>query len=158
MIRAYEEKDLDAVIAIANRAWAPINAAYRALYGEELFQRIFPNAETRAGVNLQRDMEAHPGQTIVCASSGRVIAFCNYWMEEDKKVGVVGYNAVDPECGLKGIGQEMYAWVLSEFRRKGMLYARVLTGLDEGHARARRAYERAGFNISHGSVTYYKKL
>jgi hypothetical protein len=39
-----------------------------------------------------------------------------------------------------------------------MSYATVQTGLDEGHAPARRAYERAGFDISHSRITYYRKL
>jgi hypothetical protein len=39
-----------------------------------------------------------------------------------------------------------------------MRYARVLTGLDAGHERARRAYARAGFNRGHGTVTLYAKL
>ena len=39
-----------------------------------------------------------------------------------------------------------------------MAYAKVHTGLDDAHARARRAYERAGFDISHQEVNYYLKL
>jgi metal-dependent HD superfamily phosphatase/phosphodiesterase len=39
-----------------------------------------------------------------------------------------------------------------------MVYAKVGTGLDYAHARARRAYERAGFDIRHEEVTYYMKL
>ncbi|MBT4097360.1 MAG: GNAT family N-acetyltransferase, partial [Gemmatimonadetes bacterium] len=34
----------------------------------------------------------------------------------------------------------------------------VGTGLDDAHAPARRAYERAGFDIAQQDVTYYKKL
>ena len=39
-----------------------------------------------------------------------------------------------------------------------MTYAKVATGLDDAHAPARRAYERAGFDIKVEDVTYYKKL
>jgi hypothetical protein len=39
-----------------------------------------------------------------------------------------------------------------------MRFAMVTTGLDEGHARARRAYERAGFDRSLHFLTYYKEL
>ena len=34
----------------------------------------------------------------------------------------------------------------------------VTTGLDDGHAPARRAYEKAGFEKNLPSLTYYKKL
>jgi len=39
-----------------------------------------------------------------------------------------------------------------------MLYAKVQTGLDEAHAPARRAYERAGFKTRLESVAYYMDL
>ena len=52
----------------------------------------------------------------------------------------------------------MYAAVLDHFRSQGMLYAKVVTGMDYAHEPARRAYERAGFNIRHEDVTYYMKL
>ena len=76
----------------------------------------------------------------------------------EKKIGEIGNNAVDPQCELKGIGQQMYRAVFEHFRRHGLLYAKVQTGLDEAHARARRAYDRAGFDIRHEDVTYYRKL
>ena len=157
-IRPYRAEDLPVIVDIANRAWRPINAAYRAEYGDELFAMLFPTPDTRAGENVRRDIEARPDQTIVVEHEGRVVGFCNYWTEETPPLGVVGYNAVDPDAGLKGVGQQMYARVLGEFRRRGLRYARVLTGLDAGHAPARRAYERAGFSIGHGAVTLYARL
>jgi ribosomal protein S18 acetylase RimI-like enzyme len=73
-------------------------------------------------------------------------------------MGIIGNNAVDPDCGLKGIGQQMYRFALERFRAEGMAWANVDTGLDEGHAPARRAYERAGFDITISSIHYYRKL
>jgi ribosomal protein S18 acetylase RimI-like enzyme len=158
MIRAYTPDDLDTVVDIANRAWRPIHEAYRKAMGDDVFQALIPNPETRVGELVKTDIEAHPGQTIVCVEDGKIVGFCDYFFEEDKTLGVIGYNATDPDCHLKGIGQQMYRWVLDEFRRRGMRFARVYTGLDDGHAPARRAYERAGFNIQRGNVTYYMKL
>ena len=43
-------------------------------------------------------------------------------------------------------------------RAEGMKIITVNTGLDEGHAPARRAYERAGFTAPLESVTYSKLL
>ena len=70
----------------------------------------------------------------------------------------VGYNAADPDCGLKGVGQLIYRTVLDEFRKRGVRIATVHTGLDDGHAPARHAYQRAGFNIQIPSVNYYMEL
>lgn len=38
---------------------------------------------------------------------------------------------------------------------EGMKYATVSTGLDDGHAPARRAYEKMGFSKNLPSVKYY---
>ena len=157
-IRPYRPEDLETIVDIADRAWRPINRAYQEAYGDDLYAILFPNPDTRVGENVKRGIEAHPGRTIVCEEDDRIIGFCNYWIDDEKKIGTIGYNAREPECKIKGIGRRMYAWVLEEFRRLGMRYAKVMTGLDDGHAPARRAYERAGFNISHGTVDYYMKL
>ena len=53
---------------------------------------------------------------------------------------------------------QMYKAVLEEFRRAAMHYATVFTGLDEGHAPARRAHKRAGFSIKRETVQYYMKV
>ena len=52
----------------------------------------------------------------------------------------------------------MYERVLELFREARMEYARVRTSLDEGHAPARRAYEKAGFDRSLPDVTYFLEL
>ena len=52
----------------------------------------------------------------------------------------------------------MYNAVFNYFKKNDILYAKVFTGLDNAHSRARSAYENAGFNIKGESVTYYKKL
>jgi hypothetical protein len=43
-------------------------------------------------------------------------------------------------------------------KEQGVKVATVLTGLDEGHAPARRAYEKIGFEKNLKHITYYKKL
>jgi len=48
--------------------------------------------------------------------------------------------------------------VLGLFREACLKYASVTTGLDPGHAPARKAYEKAGFNLRREDVTYYQKL
>ena len=66
-------------------------------------------------------------------------------MNSQSKVANITNNAVDPFCGEKGVGQEMYQAALARFKAEGMRAVMVNTGLDEAHAPARRAYERAGF-------------
>lgn len=143
---------------IADLAWGPINDAYRKAYGPELFLLLFPDPDTRAGRNVKASIEHNPGLTLVCEEAGQVVGFCNYRFDETRMIGRVGYNAVHPDWRGRGIAQAMYCIVLEKFRQRGMRYATVHTGLDEGHAPARRAYARAGFDISHGDVDFYMEL
>lgn len=158
MIRNYSENDRPFIQDIANRAWRDIFKMFRQTYGEELFNIIFPNADELKGRQVGEGCDLHPESVMVCEEGGRIVGFVTFQLDREKKIGSIGNNAVDPECGLKGVGQQMYRAVLERFRAEGMRYASVITGMDEAHARARRAYERAGFNIRHERVNYFMKL
>ena len=79
-------------------------------------------------------------------------------MKYDTKTGTITNNAVDPDCGEKGVGQEMYKAILERFRAEGLRAAMVTTGGDPAHAPARRAYERAGFKLKTEQVFYIMDL
>ncbi|MCX6992746.1 MAG: GNAT family N-acetyltransferase [Kiritimatiellaeota bacterium] len=158
MMRALKPDDVPRIQEIAVRAWRGIYESYRKIHGEELYQRLYAEAPASKGADVRRFCEQFPENVRVCEEAGRVVGFITFQLNAEKKIGVLDNNAVDPECGLKGIGQQMYAVVLDHFRRMGMDYAQVTTGLDESHARARRAYERAGFNIHKDQTVYYMKL
>ncbi len=157
-MRPYRKADLDWIVQTADKAWRPINASYRKSYGDELFTLLFPTPDTRKGAEMRQTCMEHPEMVYVCEEEGKRVAFLTILFDRAKRMGIIGNNAVDPDCGLKGIGQQMYRFALERFRAEGMRWANVDTGLDEGHAPARRAYERAGFDISISSIRYYRKL
>ncbi|MDQ1327844.1 MAG: hypothetical protein QG641_1127, partial [Candidatus Poribacteria bacterium] len=107
---------------------------------------------------IKSHCEEHPEWVFICEKEGRIVGFITFSLNFDKKIGTIGNNAKDPDSSLKGIGQQMYKAVLDYFRDHDMIYASVHTGLDYAHAPARKAYERAGFNIHHEDVDYYMKL
>jgi ribosomal protein S18 acetylase RimI-like enzyme len=158
MIREYRPDDLDTIVDIGNRAWREIYEMFRGCYGDELFGLLVPDERTAKGNQVKAHCERHPEWVHVCEEAGRVVGFVTFRLHADTKIGVISNNAVDPACDLKGIGQQMYKAVLDHFRAHGMAYAKVQTGLDDAHARARRAYERAGFDICHRDIEYYMKL
>jgi len=145
-------------VDIGNRAWRGIYRMFRKTYGDELFEILVPDEATVKGEQIRSHCARHPEWVYVCEEEERVVGFTTFRLDRERQIGEIGNNAVDPECGLKGIGQQMYRAVLQHFREQGMRYARVHTGLDEAHAPARRAYERAGFDIRHEDVDYFMKL
>lgn len=158
MIRGYQESDFPFMVQIAKHAWADIFKGFREQLGDELYALLFENKYQDKEYQLRQKVEHEPGEILICERAGKVVGFLTYFLDNDRKVGVITNNAADAQCGEKGIGQEMYQAVLEKFRQMGMLTASVNTGLDEGHAPARRAYERAGFQAHLDSVTYYIKL
>ena len=158
MIRSYRPEDLEAVMAIANRAWQAIYDSYEKNYGVELTRLLVPDRSTAKGGELKEQCTQHPERTWVCEEDGKVVAFVTFHIDEEKKIGTIGNNAVSPDFRGRGIGRQMYRKVLDFFKEKGMRFAKVMTGLDEGHAPARKAYESVGFNIKWATVRYYMKL
>ena len=158
MIRPYKPSDLPALMDIGNRAWRPIYDMYERCRGYELARLLVPDRGTAKSDQIRAFAEHSPERLVICEEGGRVVGFLTFSLDREKGIGTIGNNAVDPECGLKGMGQQMYRAVLERFRQEGMRFAKVTTGLDEAHAPARRAYERAGFNLRQEDVTYYMKL
>ena len=158
MIRPYAQDDLDTIADIGDRAWRGIYRMFRSAYGDELFAIMVSDEHTSKGEQIRAHCQRHPEWVFVCEEQGRIVGFATFRLYADEKIGEIGNNAVDPECGLKGIGQQLYGAVLQHFAEQGMRFAKVRTGMDEAHAPARRAYERAGFDIRHEDVTYFKNL
>ena len=158
MIREYRPEDLETIMDIANRAWSKIYKMFREAYGDELFQLIVPDEANSKGKQIKSHCERHPEWIFICEENGKIVGFITFSLNTDSKIGEIGNNARDPECDLKGIGQQMYKAVFEYFREHGMIYAKVHTGLDYAHAPARKAYETAGFDLSHKDVDYYMKL
>ena len=139
------EEHIEAACDIAIAAWTPIREIFRRDLGDEIYESQFSGA-LRAG----RGYVALVGDTVA--------GFISYRVVEATKTGVIGENAVNPEIRGKGIGPKMYEFVLNKMREEGLLFASVHTGLDDGHAPARRAYEKAGFKANLPSINYYQKL
>ena len=159
-IRFFAADDLERVQDIAELAWKPIFDSYRNLLGEEILSQTRPLAEKDKRDQLGGWAKNHPDKIIVAVDKNqKIIGFATWNLDEVHKVGIINNNAVDKTCGLKGVGQALYAELFRIFKEAGMTLAQVTTGLDEGHAPARKAYQRAGFGKANlESVTYYKKL
>ena len=158
MVRPFRDTDLPLLVDIGNRAWQGIYTMFRETYGDELFALLVPEPDTAKGEQIRSHATKHPEWVFVCEEAGQIVGFVTFSLDRARGIGAIGNNARDPRCCLKGIGQQMYAAVLEYFKENGMRYAQVHTGLDAAHAPARRAYERAGFNVQHQDVNYYLKL
>ena len=110
------------------------------------------------GGDLAAFAEQHPEQILVAEVDGRVVGYCSYHLDRERRIGAIGNNGVDRTFRNRGIATRLCERVLEILRDEGMIAAEVLTGLDEGHAAARRTYEKVGFEPLMRSVRYVRDL
>lgn len=116
-----------------------------------------PWQDWKAG-QIDRFFAEHPEWVHIGEVDGEIVAVVTFRLDHKRKVGTIGNNGVAPQYQGHGIGTAMYQYVLEIFRQDGMRYAEVETGLDEGAAPARRAYEKVGFRPLNTSVHYFQEL
>lgn len=150
------EEHIDAACDIAIAAWTPIREVFRRDLGDEIYESQFTGWQQSKRDAVSAGLRG--GRGYVALVGDTVAGFIHYRINEATKTGEICGNAVNPEIRGKGIGPKMYEFVLNKMREEGMLFATVHTGLDDGHAPARRAYEKAGFHANLPSINYYQKL
>lgn len=156
-LRTIAPADYAAVIGIANRAYRNARKFTRAELGDKLADLAFPGGDDKSkGLEIERFLAKTPTQAIVAESDGQIVGFATWHV--DGKIGTVGNNGADPDNHVPGTGTAMYRELLRIFRAHGCAAAKVMTGLSEPFAPARRAYQKAGFGLGIGSVTYYLDL
>ena len=147
---------LEAAAEIAVAAWTPIREIFRRELGDDIYEGFFNDwqAEKRRAVT----QELTGGHGYVVLLEGRVAGFISFRVDGGGRTATIGTNAVAADCRGLGLGPYMYKFVQEELRRMGVEFVKVTTGGDEGHAPARRAYQKTGFENFLPSVCYYKKL
>ena len=94
----------------------------------------------------------------VTAVDGEIAGFVSFATSAARKVGTIHYNGVAKAYRGLGIGAKQVEFAVEKFREAGMECAAVGTGLNEGHAPARRVYEKAGFETLIEYRMYAMKL
>lgn len=147
---------IDKAIEITYAAWEPIFEQYKKSLGEKMYNDLYGDWKKSKYERVYRGLTS--GRGYVAVVNGEVAGFIFYETDEENKKGLVEENAVSSKYRGMGIAQKMYSFVFDRMREEGMIYAMVSTGLDDAHAPARRAYEKAGFDKALPSVRYFKEL
>ncbi|MBM3187116.1 MAG: GNAT family N-acetyltransferase [Chloroflexi bacterium] len=158
-IRDLRPEDVERLVEIAVAAWAPIFAYFRETMGEELLRTAFPSWQEDKAGQVRRACQPASGAGVGVAHIGdEVVGFVTFYSNVQKGIGEIGNNAVHPDWQGLGISLRMYEHAFTHLRQQGMRYVKVETGGDPAHAPARRAYEKAGFDIALPTVVYYRAL
>lgn len=168
-IRALDPRDVEDVVALAVKAWAPVFRSIENTMGPAVFRRVYPDwqashaAAVRAecldpGVDVWVATGARPSHP-PHSSSTSPLGFVAVRMttEDAAQVGDIEMIAVDPARQGEGIGDALMARAVAEIAARGVDLAVIGTGGDPGHAPARALYERHGFT-PFPLVRYYREL
>ena len=147
------DSDVERLVELSLDAWTPVFASFRAVFGEELYDRIHPDwradqatsVRTAIAANATWVAEDHDRSGASGTNGDRVVGFVNVVFDEANRSGEIYMIAVDPTAQRQGVASELTALALNEMRARGIDLAIVATGGDDGHAPARRTYEKAGF-------------
>ncbi len=151
-----EEKYIKDAIELTYVAWQPIFDSYKKSLGEKMFKEYYSGWKVTKYKRVYEGLTSERGY--VALIENKIAGFIFYIVDEVTKTGMIEENAVSPKFRGLGIAQKMYDFVFDKMRGEGMVYAMVSTGLDDAHASARRAYEKAGFDRGIESIRYYKEL
>jgi GNAT superfamily N-acetyltransferase len=153
--RPATEADLEPIVAIARRIWT---------------MGMTKRLEDRFGVQggkpwdewvaegMRSALATRLDTCLVAEIEGQVAGWACWTIDQARNQGQIGYNGVAPEFRGHGIGTTLVRMALDKLREAGLPLALVVTGLDDGHAPARRVYEKCGFEPLHQSVTYVMEL
>ena len=153
------EDDLPALEEIRQKAFAPVFDSFRKILGETIYTLAQEPEDAQQGQVLRHLFSPESVWRVYVAEwSGQTIGFVSIRLDAASKVGEIGLNAVDPSYSGRGFGTEMYRFANEEMRSAGMRVATVATGGDPSHGPARRAYQKAGFNVEIPSVWMCREL
>lgn len=145
-IRIYEQRDLEAVVRLSLRAWAPVFESLQQAMDPDVFRYFYPDwrpAQQKAVEDVCADRDAH---IWVGEENQSVVAFTAVLLRSPT-FGEVYMIAVDPDVQRRGYATALTGFAVDWMRKQGVLVAMVETGGDPGHAPARRAYEKSGFKL-----------
>ena len=157
-IRPFNSSDLAGILRLSVLAWEPVFTAWEKILGPQLYPvAIYPDWRKSQQEVVEKICMDAKYSTWVAEVDGAVVGFIVYELNLETKVGEVQLLAVHPDDQNHGIGTELNLFALQKLREGGMKLAVVGTGGDEGHAPARKSYEKAGYT-GLPLMRYYQEL
>ena len=157
-IEPYDAHQLDAVIRLSLRAWAPVFDSIQKVMDADVYRAFYPDQWRVSQQKAVEDVCAAEDTNVwVAIDAGSIVGFVAVKLHSEDSMGEIYMVAVDPDFQGQGIGTDLIEFALSWMKDAGMSVAMVETGGDPGHERARRTYEKLGFGLL-PVARYFKKL
>ncbi|MDQ3886646.1 MAG: GNAT family N-acetyltransferase [Actinomycetota bacterium] len=117
IVRAFEERDQDAVIAISLRAWAPVFTSLEELLGQSgVYSQMHPDWRADQRRAVQAACGAEGMHVWVGELETVVTGFAAARLDHQEGMGEIYMIAVDPAYQRNGIGSLLTSFVLQWFK------------------------------------------
>lgn len=157
-IEPYEAHQLDAVIRLSLRAWAPVFDSIQNAMNADVYRVFYPDQWRVSQQKAVEDVCAVEDTNVwIAIDAGSTVGFVAAKLNLEDSMGEIYMVAVDPDFQGHGIGTALIEFALNWMKNAGMSVAMVETGGDPGHEKARRTYEKVGFELL-PIARYFKKL
>jgi GNAT superfamily N-acetyltransferase len=157
-IEPYNPHQLDAVIRLSLRAWAPVFESIQSVMDTDVYRAFYPD---HWRVSQQKAIEdvcaAEETNVWVAIDAESTVGFIAVKLDSESRMGEIYMVAVDPAFQGHGIGTALIEFALAWMKDAGMSIAMVETGGDPGHVPARHTYEKLGFGLW-PVARYFKQL
>lgn len=156
-IEPYKFAQLDAVIHLSLRAWAPVFDSIQSAMDLDVYQVFYPDWRVSQQQAVEDVCAAKDMHVWVAIDADSTVGFVAVKLHAETSMGEIYMIAVDPDAQGHCIGSALTAFALEWMKHAGMTVAMVETGGDPGHGPARRTYEKQGFRLL-PIARYFKKL
>ncbi|MDL5158293.1 GNAT family N-acetyltransferase [Actinomycetospora termitidis] len=155
-IRPFADGDLDTLVALSLRAFAPVHASLEQVLGDTGgYRQMHPDWRAGQRETVETVCREHP--TWVAEVDGTLAGYVSAQLDREPGLGEIVIIAVDPAHQGQDVGSALTSHALTWLTDHGMTVAMVETGGDPGHAPARRLYESEGFVLL-PIARYFRRL
>ena len=146
-LESYSSAHLEPIVALSLRAWAPVFASVEKEMGPEKYKQYYPDwrAGQEEAVRSVCGNEKMPTWTALV--DGAPVGFVAVKLHPDDGMGEIYMVAVDPASQGRGIAARLMETAIDWMKQQHLKMCIIDTGMDSGHAPARRAYEKLGFDM-----------
>lgn len=153
-----KDTHLDDLLKLTIRAWEPVFPEMRKAIPGYVYDSFYPDGWQARQLHDVRAMCEEPGVLLhIAMTDGQMSGYLGLKAHQEDQMGEIYIIAVDPAFQRHGIGSVLMDFALAWMRDQDLTMAMVETGGDPGHAPARAAYQKAGFE-RYPVARYFRKL
>lgn len=146
-LESYTAGHLDGIVALSLRAWAPVFESIEKEMGPEKYKQYYPDWRVSQAEAVRSACGNEKMPTWTALVDGTPVGFVAVKVHADDGMGEIYMVAVDPGSQGRGIAARLMETAIDWMKQQNLKLCIIDTGMDSGHAPARRAYEKLGFDM-----------